>query len=98
MAVVELIIRVNNEQVVFNNSKAMKYLETTNDYFVLNVIEQVVIKVQERRQFSNPLKHILTSKYLEEEEDKDLAELMAWLDNQSSNSTRCKQPEPLLTS
>lgn len=45
MAARELIIRLNNEQVVFNNSMAMKYSETTDDYFVVNVIEQVVTKV-----------------------------------------------------
>lgn len=90
MAARELIIRLNNEQVVFNNSMAMKYSEITDDYFVVNVIEQVVTKVQERRQFSNPLKHILTSKYLEKEEDKDLAKLIARLDNQPNSSTRCK--------
>lgn len=44
-----------------------------------------------------PLEHILTSKEIGEEEEEDLAELMAWLDNQPSSSRRSEQPQPLLT-
>lgn len=36
----ELIMRVNNKQVVFNIIMAVEYLETTDDYFVVNIIEQ----------------------------------------------------------
>lgn len=42
VAIRELIMR-NNEQVVFNILKAMKYPESTDDYFEVNIIHQLVI-------------------------------------------------------
>lgn len=45
VAILELIMRVNNDQVVLNIFKAMKYLETTYCYFVVNIIEQTNTKV-----------------------------------------------------
>lgn len=72
----ELIMRVNNKLVVFNIFKAMVYSKTTHDYFAVNIIKQIVIEVLERSQFLDPVQHILTSKYIEEEENEDLAKLM----------------------
>lgn len=45
VAILELIMRVNNDQVVLNIFKAKKYLETTYCYFVVNIIEQTNTKV-----------------------------------------------------
>lgn len=42
----ELIMIVNNEQVVFNIFMAIEYLESLDDYFVVNIIRNVVTKVQ----------------------------------------------------
>lgn len=50
----ELIMRINNEQVVFNIFKAMEYLETTDDCFATNIIQQKVMEVEERSQFLDP--------------------------------------------
>lgn len=84
-------MRVNDKQVVLNIFKAIEYAETSDDYFAVNVNEQAVTEVRERSQFLDPLEYILTSKDLEEEEDEDLAVLMAWLDiQQSRSSIRCK--------
>lgn len=56
--------------------KDMKYPETTDDYFTVTYVEQVINKVQERDQFSDLLKFVLTSKDLREEEhDDDLAKM-----------------------
>lgn len=44
----ELIMRVINEQVVFNIFKAIEYIETTDDCFAINIIEQTATKVHER--------------------------------------------------
>ena len=77
----ELIMRVNDEQVVFNIFKAMKYPIETDDCFALNQVDQVVAKFQKRNQFSDLLEHALTSGATpgeEDEVDEDLAELMAW--------------------
>lgn len=41
----ELIMKVNDEQVVFNIFKAMEYPETTDDCFAVNVIDQIVSEV-----------------------------------------------------
>lgn len=40
----ELFMRVNDEQVIFNIFKAMKYPELTDDCFVVNVIHRAMIK------------------------------------------------------
>lgn len=43
----ELIMRVNNEKVVFNNNfKLMEYPEIASDCFAIDIIEQPVIKNQ----------------------------------------------------
>lgn len=42
----ELIMIVNNEQVVFNIFMVIEYLESLDDYFVVNIIRNVVTKVQ----------------------------------------------------
>lgn len=44
----------DNEQVVFNIFKAMKYLVTTDDYFVVSMINQKSQKAK-KSQFSNPM-------------------------------------------
>lgn len=93
----ELIMWVNNKEVVFNIFKVMEYLETIDDYFAVNVIKQTITEVEERGQFSDPSNHILTSK-LEEEEDEDLVELMAWMDYQPGYNIQSEQPKPLLAS
>lgn len=38
-------MRVNVEQVVFNIFKAMDYMEETDTYFAINLIEQAVSEV-----------------------------------------------------
>lgn len=58
---------VNDEQVVFNILKAMEYLETIGNCFAVNIIEQIVTKVQEGSQLFGPLEHILTTKEIEED-------------------------------
>lgn len=58
--------KVNNEQVVFNIIKDMKYPKSNDDCFAVRVIEHTATKVQERSQFST-LEDILTSKDKEEE-------------------------------
>lgn len=85
-------MKVNNEQVEFNIFKTMKYLEFADDYLVVSIINQTIIKVQERSQFSNPLEHILNSKDTKEE-DEELVELMALLDNQPSSNKGNKKLE-----
>ena len=72
----ELIMRVNDEQVVFNIFKAMKYPEETDDCFAVSHIDQAVAEFQKRNQFSDQLEHALASEVLPEEEktDEDLAE------------------------
>lgn len=40
----ELIMRVNNELVVFNIFKAMEYPKSTDDYFAFIIIRQMVIE------------------------------------------------------
>lgn len=67
----ELIRRLSDEQVVFKIVEAMEYPKTTDDYFAVNLIEQVVTIVHERSQFSDPLEHIVTSKEIKDEEDED---------------------------
>lgn len=64
-------MRVNNQYGVFNIFKAMEYPTSTNGNFIVNIIKQTVIDVQERSHFLDPLEHILTSKDIEEE-DKEL--------------------------
>ena len=91
-------MRVNNEQVVFNIFKSMKYPIETDDCFAVNQVDQAVIEFQKRDQFSDLLEHALTSSASpgeEDEADQDLAELMAWLDNQPEERIKDKQPEPL---
>lgn len=61
----ELIIRVNNEQVIFNIFKDMEYPKSADDYFAINIIKQTVLEMQEGNQFLDPLEHILTSKGIE---------------------------------
>ena len=81
----ELIMRVNDEQVDFNIFKAMKYPMETDDCFAVNQVDQAVAEFQKRNQFSDLLEHALTSGATpgeENEADDDLAELMAWLDDQ----------------
>lgn len=58
---------VNDEQVVFNILKAMEYLETIGNCFAVNIIEQIVTKVQEGSQLFGPLEHILTTMEIEED-------------------------------
>lgn len=41
----ELIIRVNDEQVVFNVFKTMGYPKTNDDYFIVNIIELEITEV-----------------------------------------------------
>lgn len=50
----ELIMRVNNEQVIFNIFKAMEYPNVTNDYFVVNINQKQVKKSLEKCQFLGP--------------------------------------------
>lgn len=83
----ELVMKVNNEQAVFNIFKSMEYPGSIGDYFAVSIIIRIVTKIQERNQSSDPLEHLLTSK--------DVAELIACLNNQPSSSEDCDQVEPL---
>lgn len=58
---------------------AIEYLESLDDYFVVNIIRNVVTKVQWRSQPSHPLERALVAD--DSILDKMLAELMAWLNS-----------------
>ena len=47
----ELIMRVNDEQVVFNIFKAMKYPVETDDCFAVSQVDQAIAEFQKRDQF-----------------------------------------------
>ena len=86
----ELIMRVNDEQVIFNIFKVMKYPDETDECFTVSQVDQVVAEFQKRDQFSDHLEHALALGTPPEGEDadEDLAELMAWLDNQPVESIK----------
>lgn len=84
----EFITRVNNEQVVFNIFKATEYPDSIEDCFAVTIILRIVTEIQERSQSLDSLEHLLTSK--------DVAKLIACLNNQPSSSEDCDQVEPLL--
>lgn len=55
----ELIMRVNDEKVVFNIFKAIKYPESTDDCFAVNVVHGANDEIQEKHYLSNPLEQAL---------------------------------------
>lgn len=57
----ELILRVDDEKVVFTIFKALKYPKLTYDYFMVNVICGDIGEIQEKHHSSNPLEHALVS-------------------------------------
>lgn len=89
----ELIMRLNNEQVIFNIFKAMEYPNSTNDNFTVSIIQRTVSEVQERSQSIDSLERLLTIKNVGK--DEELVELMAWLNSQPSSSEECGLVKPL---
>lgn len=85
VATCESIMRVNKEEVVFNIFRAMGYPDSSDECFVVNIIQRADIEIQERSQTSDSWWHLLTSEDVDKENE-ELAQLMAWLNNQTGSS------------
>lgn len=70
VVVEELIMRVNNEEVVFSVFKTKQYLKDANDCFLVNASCGAIAKTQEIVQLKDPLEAILIKHGCDEDEER----------------------------